>query len=107
MGHDAWRAMLVTSRDLGGPPCAALAGRACVGRELCCGRRAPLVSSPQSGDRCSGGGQHVTRVAGRTGWLAARVGGARPWAGAARVVFWGALAMAVTAVIGALFGTVV
>ena len=38
------------------------------------------------------------------GWLAARVGGARPWAGAARVVFWGALAMAVTAAVGALFG---
>lgn len=38
------------------------------------------------------------------GWLAARVGGARPRAGVARVVFWGALAMAVTAGIGALFG---
>jgi VIT1/CCC1 family predicted Fe2+/Mn2+ transporter len=38
------------------------------------------------------------------GWLAARVGGARPWAGAARVVFWGALAMTVTAAVGALFG---
>ena len=38
------------------------------------------------------------------GWLAARVGGARRWAGAARVVFWGALAMAVTAGVGALFG---
>ena len=44
---------------------------------------------------------------GGLGWLAARVGGARPWAGAARVVLWGALAMAVTAVIGALFGTAV
>lgn len=38
------------------------------------------------------------------GWLAARVGGARPGSGAARVVFWGALAMAVTAGVGALFG---
>ena len=44
---------------------------------------------------------------GGLGWLAARVGGARPWAGAARVVFWGAIAMAVTAVVGALFGTAV
>jgi VIT1/CCC1 family predicted Fe2+/Mn2+ transporter len=44
---------------------------------------------------------------GGLGWLAARVGGARPWAGTVRVVFWGALAMAVTAVIGALFGAVV
>ena len=41
------------------------------------------------------------------GWLAAPVGGARPWAGAARVVFWGALAMAVTAAVGALFGAIV
>jgi VIT1/CCC1 family predicted Fe2+/Mn2+ transporter len=38
------------------------------------------------------------------GWLAARVGGARPGAGAARVVFWGALAMAVTAAVGSLYG---
>ena len=44
---------------------------------------------------------------GGLGWLAARVGGARPWAGAARVVLWGALAMAVTAVVGALFGPAV
>lgn len=39
------------------------------------------------------------------GWLAARTGGARPLIGVARVVFWGALAMGVTAAIGALFGT--
>jgi len=39
------------------------------------------------------------------GWLAAQVGGARPWTGAARVVLWGALAMAVTSVVGAIFGT--
>jgi VIT1/CCC1 family predicted Fe2+/Mn2+ transporter len=41
---------------------------------------------------------------GALGWLAARVGGAHAWAGAARVVFWGALAMAVTSLAGALFG---
>jgi vacuolar iron transporter family protein len=41
---------------------------------------------------------------GMLGWLAARVGGARRWVGAARVVFWGALAMAATAGVGALFG---
>ena len=41
------------------------------------------------------------------GALAARTGGAPMWAGAARVVFWGALAMAVTAGVGALFGTAV
>jgi VIT1/CCC1 family predicted Fe2+/Mn2+ transporter len=40
------------------------------------------------------------------GAIAARVGGARPWTGAGRVTFWGALAMAVTAGAGALFGAV-
>ena len=39
------------------------------------------------------------------GGLAARVGGAGVALGAARVTFWGALAMAVTAGVGALFGT--
>lgn len=39
------------------------------------------------------------------GGLAARVGGARPWVGAARVTMWSALAMAVTAAAGALFGS--
>jgi len=39
------------------------------------------------------------------GALAARVGGASATAGAARVAFWGALAMAATAGVGALFGT--
>lgn len=38
------------------------------------------------------------------GALAARVGGARMLAGALRVTFWGALAMAITAGVGALFG---
>jgi len=40
------------------------------------------------------------------GGLAARAGGARVMPGAMRVTFWGALAMAVTAGVGALFGTV-
>jgi VIT1/CCC1 family predicted Fe2+/Mn2+ transporter len=40
------------------------------------------------------------------GGLAARVGGAGLTAGAIRVTFWGALAMGVTAGVGALFGTV-
>ena len=40
------------------------------------------------------------------GSVAARAGGARMFAAAARVTFWGALAMAVTAGVGALFGTV-
>ena len=41
------------------------------------------------------------------GWLAARVGGARAAVGALRVAVWGALAMAVTYGVGALFGAVV
>jgi vacuolar iron transporter family protein len=39
------------------------------------------------------------------GGLAARAGGAGVTLGAIRVTFWGALAMAVTAAVGALFGT--
>lgn len=38
------------------------------------------------------------------GGLASRVGGSNPILGAARVTFWGALAMAATAGVGALFG---
>jgi vacuolar iron transporter family protein len=41
------------------------------------------------------------------GGLAARAGGAGVAVGAMRVTFWGALAMAVTAGVGKLFGTVV
>jgi VIT1/CCC1 family predicted Fe2+/Mn2+ transporter len=39
------------------------------------------------------------------GGLAARAGGARIVVGAMRVTLWGALAMGVTAAVGALFGT--
>ena len=41
------------------------------------------------------------------GGTAARIGGARMMPGALRVLFWGALAMAITAGVGALFGTTV
>lgn len=41
------------------------------------------------------------------GAIAARAGGASPLIGAARVTFWGAIAMAATAGIGRLFGTTV
>jgi len=41
------------------------------------------------------------------GALAARTGGAPPLVGAARVVFWGALAMAVTAGVGRMFGAAI
>ena len=40
------------------------------------------------------------------GFVSARAGGARVLAGAWRVTFWGALAMAITAGAGALFGAV-
>ncbi len=40
------------------------------------------------------------------GTLGALTGGASPWKGASRVAFWGALAMAVTAGAGTLFGAV-
>lgn len=40
------------------------------------------------------------------GGLAARAGGAGVMLGAMRVTFWGALAMALTSAVGALFGTV-
>jgi len=40
------------------------------------------------------------------GGIAARVGGARILNGAVRVTFWGALAMALTAAVGSLFGVV-
>jgi len=41
------------------------------------------------------------------GGLAATAGGASTMVGATRVTFWGALAMALTAAVGKLFGTVV
>jgi VIT1/CCC1 family predicted Fe2+/Mn2+ transporter len=41
------------------------------------------------------------------GAIAARAGGAPPLIGAARVAFWGALAMALTAGVGRVFGTAV
>lgn len=39
------------------------------------------------------------------GALAARTGGASMWKGSLRITFWGALAMGITAGVGALFGT--
>jgi vacuolar iron transporter family protein len=41
------------------------------------------------------------------GAIAGRAGGASIWVGAGRVAFWGAVAMAATAGVGALFGTTV
>ena len=44
---------------------------------------------------------------GALGAIAAGAGGASPLKGALRVAFWGALAMALTAGVGRLFGTAV
>lgn len=41
------------------------------------------------------------------GWVGAKAGGAHPLKGILRVVFWGALAMALTAGVGSVFGTAV
>jgi VIT1/CCC1 family predicted Fe2+/Mn2+ transporter len=73
------------------------------------GAAAPLITVA-----LSPGGPVVPVVGGASlgllavlGWLAARAGGAHPWIGAGRVVLWGALAMALTAGVGALFGSMV
>jgi len=42
---------------------------------------------------------------GLLGAVAARAGGASLWRGALRVTFWSALALAITAAVGRLFGT--
>jgi VIT1/CCC1 family predicted Fe2+/Mn2+ transporter len=41
------------------------------------------------------------------GGVAARAGGANIWVGASRVLFWGAMAMGATALVGKVFGTAV
>jgi vacuolar iron transporter family protein len=73
------------------------------------GAAAPLITvalSPEATLLPVVGGTSLVLL-GVLGWLAARVGGAGSWSGAARVVLWGALAMAVTAGVGALFGATV
>jgi len=64
-----------------------------------------VVAAPSSAILVVSGVSLVCLVA--LGGLAARAGGAPAWVGAARVGFWGALAMAITAGVGALFGTTV
>ena len=74
--------------------------------EMLCDRVAVLV-----GGKLQGVGAPNEMVPAQAGTMeilfAARVGGAGVAAGAARVTFWGALAMAITAGVGALFGTAV
>jgi VIT1/CCC1 family predicted Fe2+/Mn2+ transporter len=73
------------------------------------GAAAPLVTvalSPETVLLPVVGGTSLVLL-GVLGGLAALAGGARPVIGAARVVLWGAVAMAATAGVGALFGTIV
>ncbi len=62
-----------------------------------------LVASPKNLIALVSGASLVFLV--MLGGLAAHVGGANIWKGSARVGFWSALAMAITAGIGAMFGT--
>jgi len=67
---------------------------------------ASVVMSPVSGMIPFVAGGSLVFLA-LLGGIAARVGGANAAVGAARVTFWGALAMGLTAAIGSLFGTIV
>jgi VIT1/CCC1 family predicted Fe2+/Mn2+ transporter len=108
MAHDALgahaRDELGISADLSARPIQAAVASAC---SFAGGAALPLLVTAT----VPGGGL-VPLVAGTSlvflgllGALAARVGGAGVAAGAVRVTFWGALAMAVTAAVGALFGS--
>jgi VIT1/CCC1 family predicted Fe2+/Mn2+ transporter len=66
----------------------------------------PVMLAPRAGLSLIVSGVSLVCLA-ALGALAARVGGASAWIGAVRVAFWGALAMAATAGVGALFGTTV
>lgn len=82
---------------------------------ICFGGYLRRRSRPAAGCRASRSPGHARGVRGRNvapllailGFLAARTGGARVAAGTLRVAFWGAIAMALTYGVGALFGTVV
>lgn len=65
-----------------------------------------VIVAPQAGLTLIVSGVSLVCLA-ALGALAASAGGASAWIGAARVAFWGALAMAATAGVGALFGTTV
>jgi vacuolar iron transporter family protein len=64
---------------------------------------ATVLLAPLRGTSLLVGGVSLLCLA-ALGALAARAGGASGWAGAARVAFWGAAAMALTAGVGKLFG---
>jgi VIT1/CCC1 family predicted Fe2+/Mn2+ transporter len=110
MAHDALgahaRDELGISKELGARPLqAALASAA----SFAVGAALPLLSTalaPANGIILWVSASSLVFLA-LLGALAARAGGAGMVQGAWRVTFWGALAMAITAGVGALFGTVV
>ncbi len=65
-----------------------------------------VLVAPASGLELLVGGASIAFLA-LLGFLGARTGGANIWKSVLRVVFWGAMAMLVTAGIGRLFGAVV
>jgi VIT1/CCC1 family predicted Fe2+/Mn2+ transporter len=109
MAHDALAAHardeLGLSEQLAARPLqAALASAA----TFAVGAALPIVTVLTVSDRIELAVSTVSLVSlGLLGAVAARAGGASAGLGAARVVFWGAAAMAVTAAVGALFGTTV
>lgn len=72
------------------------------------GAAAPLVVAALAPESRIGVAVVVASLLGLAvlGWLGAAAGGAGRWRGAARVLVWGALAMAATAGVGHLFGVV-
>ena len=110
MAHDALgahaRDELGLSETLTARPLqAALASAA----TFACGAAVPILTaalSPTAGVALAVSGVSLVCLA-ALGAIAARAGGAAAGLGAMRVAFWGALAMAVTAAVGALFGTAV
>jgi vacuolar iron transporter family protein len=110
MAHDALEAhardeLGITETLKARPVQAALASAA----SFSAGAALPLlvtVVSPESAIIALVAAASLAGLAG-LGALAAKVGGAPILAGAVRVTFWGALAMAVTSGVGALFGTAI
>lgn len=110
MAHDALEAhardeLGITTTNKPRPVQAALASAA----SFALGAVLPLIVTalaPQTGLVYAVGFSSLVLLAG-LGALAARAGGAAMLPGAARVTFWGALAMAITAGVGTLFGAAV
>ena len=106
----ARRARARRARHHGSVDGTAAAGRGRLGRKLRGGALLPLVVAalvPVHKPRSSRYRRRRSCFSRRSARVAARAGGARDRHAAARVTFWGALAMAATAGIGQLFGTIV